>query len=103
MIDDRFGHIIYEPDEMLFSKCLIDEDRFFPELEKYVEEITEDSEFAKEIVAFQKFIMNKPVKQNETMNFSYDLYSKTDNLLNTGFANDINVYIYKYQDIVCEE
>jgi hypothetical protein len=72
MIDDRFGHIIYEPDEMLFSKCLIDEDKFFPELKKYVEDITGDKEFTDEIVSFQQFIMNKPVKENETKEFSYD-------------------------------
>lgn len=96
MIDDRFGHIIYEPDEMLFSKCLIDEDKFFPELKNYVSEITGDEEFTKEIVAFQKFIMNKPVKQNETMNFSYDFAS----FFNTFFGGNEDITLEKKNTII---
>ena len=91
MIDERFGHIIYEPDEMLFSKCLIDENKFFPELLKYVEELTEDEEFTKEIVAFQRFIMNKPEKQNETMDFSYDFAS----FFNTFFSGNEDITLEK--------
>ena len=91
MIDDRFGHIIYEPDEMLFSKCLIDDEKFFTEFKGYVAEITDDEEFTDEIVDFQQFIMNKPLKENETKEYSYDFAS----FFNSFFSGNENVEINK--------
>lgn len=71
MVDDRFGHIIYEPDEMLFAKCLIEADLFFSDMKKYLYEICDDREFADELISFQSFIMNIPEKQTQTKTFSY--------------------------------
>ncbi len=75
MIDDRFGHIIYEPFEILFSKCLIDSTEFFADVKKYLLSVCDDEEFVKNIVDFQSFIMNVPEKGDEEKNFSYDFAS----------------------------
>ncbi len=91
MIDERFGHIIYEPDEMLFAKCLIDADLFFDDIKKYLFEICDDSDFVSEIVRFQSFIMNKPDRKTEIMDFSYDFAS----FFNTFFSGNEAVTLKK--------
>ena len=72
MIDDRFGHIIYEPFEILFAKCLHDANPFFADIKKYLYSVCEDNEFIEEITDFQSFIMNVPGKIKEEKDFGYD-------------------------------
>ena len=91
MVDDRFGHIIYEPDEMLFAKCLIDEKLFFEDMKKYLDSIVGDDDFVSQIISFQQFIMNSPGKESETKTFGYS------------FADFFNTFFGGNEDVMPEK
>ena len=91
MIDDRFGHIIYEPDEMLFAKCLIEKDLFFKDFSVYLYSVCDDEKLVRELVSFQSFIMNAPQKNNGTAEYSYS------------FADFFNAFFGGNEDVRLEE
>ena len=91
MVDDRFGHIIYEPDEMLFAKCLIDEKLFFEDMKKYLDSIVGDDDFVSQIVSFQQFIMNSPGKESGVKTFGYS------------FADFFNTFFGGNEDVMPEK
>ncbi len=72
MIDDRFGYIIYEPDEMMFLKCLVEKDAFFKDMKNYLLSVCDDVAFIDELIMLQKFVLNEPNKTDDEKMFNYD-------------------------------
>ncbi len=99
IVDDRFGHIIYEPDEILFSSCLYDMPKFLKDLEKYVAELCGDSPFTGQIISFQEFIMNVPGKKKEEKSFSYDFAS----FFNDFFSGQTDIPLKKTETQITAE
>lgn len=70
----EYGELTWPLDEGAFLKIVLQYDRFYNEIEKYIQQYFDDQKIFEELILYQKNIIKTPNSKGCTLNLGYDFY-----------------------------